>query len=153
MNIISKAIIKRLSLIVALLVLGGTPLSAMEARKSLYDNPRVLILGGVVEDIETQLEILTAAEGDMKERDIVVLVISKDTNDFEIQKALSHPEFINLDLKPYKAFMIPPDDSSFKLSLIGKDGGMKQEWNSPTSFDEIAVLIDQMPMRKREISN
>ncbi len=42
-------------------------------------------------------------------------------------------------------------DKEFKLVLVGKDGKVKLNTNSP-SIKELFVFIDGMPLRKREVS-
>jgi len=39
----------------------------------------------------------------------------------------------------------------FGISLIGKDGGMKNEWKEPASPADVFSLIDAMPMRREEM--
>lgn len=43
------------------------------------------------------------------------------------------------------------DRSGFKILLIGKDGGVKLENESPVAVKDIFGLIDSMPMRQREM--
>jgi hypothetical protein len=44
-----------------------------------------------------------------------------------------------------------PEKHSFKILLIGKDGGVKAQQNHPISREELFALIDGMPMRRAEI--
>ena len=40
----------------------------------------------------------------------------------------------------------------FKMLLIGKDGGVKETYSSPTLMNKVFALIDTMPMRKKEMN-
>lgn len=46
-----------------------------------------------------------------------------------------------------------PDDKSFHVVLIGKDGGVKKEWDKAVSIDELFNIIDAMPMRIQEMKD
>ena len=39
----------------------------------------------------------------------------------------------------------------FAVVLVGKDGGVKKVWRDPVNPREIFTIIDQMPMRRREM--
>ena len=45
-----------------------------------------------------------------------------------------------------------PKDLPFLVVLIGKDGGVKGQWQNPVSYQEIYGIIDAMPMRIREMN-
>ena len=40
---------------------------------------------------------------------------------------------------------------SFRVVLIGKDGGVKLRQEEPISVADLFALIDSMPMRKQEM--
>ena len=47
---------------------------------------------------------------------------------------------------------VPADcEGGFRISLIGKDGGVKNEWREPATPTEVFSLIDAMPMRREEM--
>ena len=46
---------------------------------------------------------------------------------------------------------IAPNDQSFRILLIGKDGGIKYESNQYVSLIQLFKLIDSMPMRQDEM--
>lgn len=78
-----------------------------------------------------QMTLLRAREGDLQERDVIVLT---DT-DPAARSAL------RLKMRP----------RGFMLVLVGKDGGIKLRKPFPWSVREISRSIDKMPMRQREI--
>ena len=78
-----------------------------------------------------QMELLRAREGDLRQRDVVVIT---DT-DPEARSAL------RLKLRP----------RGFMLAIIGKDGEIKIRKPFPWDVREITRSIDKMPIRKREI--
>lgn len=43
-------------------------------------------------------------------------------------------------------------NDNFEMKLIGKDGGVKEVYDTPTSMNKIYKLIDSMPMRKLEMN-
>ena len=44
------------------------------------------------------------------------------------------------------------DDSPFRITLIGKDGGRKLSRSKPVAVQELFGLIDSMPMRQAEMA-
>ena len=48
---------------------------------------------------------------------------------------------------------ITTNDQSFRILLIGKDGGIKYESNRSVSLIQLFELIDSMPMRKNEMQH
>jgi hypothetical protein len=42
---------------------------------------------------------------------------------------------------------------AFRVRLVGKDGGVKLDRNTPMTTDELFTIIDAMPMRQDEVSN
>ena len=46
-------------------------------------------------------------------------------------------------------FSVPPN--TFRLILVGKDGGIKLKRHDQASLEEVFELIDSMPMRQREM--
>lgn len=50
----------------------------------------------------------------------------------------------------YKHFGV--SESSFAVVLVGKDGTEKRRYSEPVQPDDLFSTIDQMPMRRREMS-
>jgi hypothetical protein len=78
-----------------------------------------------------QMSLLREREGELIERDIVVLT---DTD-----PAARSP--LRLQMRP----------RGFMLVLVGKDGGIKLRKPFPWDVREITRSIDKMPIRQREI--
>jgi len=80
----------------------------------------------------TQKQFLGNVEDGLRERDLLVFYLSgEDAN------------------KLKKRFDIP--ETAFALVLIGKDGGEKKRFTEPTQPAVLFDVIDQMPMRRREM--
>lgn len=100
--------------------------------------PRKLLLFGTGECamLHTQVEIFSHFKSEMKERDIVIeqfCLNQQNKNKFTTWKV--------------------PFDSSFKLLLIGRDGGEKFRSCKVVSAKVIFDIVDAMPMRIQEIKN
>lgn len=84
-------------------------------------------------------------ECELEDRDLVTLVITADG--FTSPRWMKH-EF---DLKSlFTAYEVEPD--SHTAILIGKDGGEKLRWGKKTDWELIKHVIDDMPMRQREMT-
>lgn len=79
--------------------------------------------------LQHQLDAFRAEAAALHDRDNVVIV------DIESESALRR--------------IFAPD--GFTVILIGKDGGEKLRRNRVVAVDELNALIDQMPMRRREM--
>jgi hypothetical protein len=93
---------------------------------------RVLLLFGPRDSSELvkQKLILAADPAGLEERDMMIL---------------EPPETERLQDR----FEIDP--AAFTAILVGKDGGEKLRSDRPVSLSELYGLIDQMPMRRREM--
>lgn len=80
---------------------------------------------------ERQLELLSERQGELVERDVVLIT---DTNKDERSD-------IRTKLRP----------RGFMLTLIGKDGGVKLRKPFPWNVRELTRQIDKMPLRRQEI--
>ena len=91
--------------------------------------------------------ILTFAD-DQDHPDLIRLKAEMKENECEIlNRDLLHFHFSN-DGKTGKHTTM--NDQSFKILLIGKDGGIKYESNHSISLFHLFELIDSMPMRQDE---
>ena len=81
----------------------------------------------------------------LQERDIVVVVMTKDG--FNKPSDVFSPEDIVRLEKLYKV-----SRNTHTAILIGKDGLEKYRWNEQTNWQHITQLVDNMPMRKKEIA-
>ncbi len=80
---------------------------------------------------QRQLELLTARQDELVERDVVIITDTDPGDRSEIRTKL----------RP----------RGFMLTLIGKDGGVKLRKPFPWDVRELSRSIDKMPMRKQEI--
>ena len=92
--------------------------------------------------------ILTFAD-DQDHPDLIRLKAEMKENECEIlNRDLLHFHFSN-DGKTGNH--ITTNDQSFRILLIGKDGGIKYESNQCVSLIQLFKLIDSMPMRQDEM--
>ena len=126
-----------------------SPVSGMSHSLNISGNPRVLILSGLQKQVLQQLNIFNPVQSEVYDRDIMTLIY--DGHNFKIVENLTAPQFVSSSLREYEVFKPQLNEEEFSLLLIGKDGGLKQKWVTPVSFNDIANIIDQMPMRQREM--
>ena len=94
--------------------------------------------------------ILTFAD-DQDHPDLIRLKAEMKENECEIlNRDLLHFHFSN-DGKTGNH--ITMNDQSFRILLIGKDGGIKYESNQYVSLIQLFELIDSMPMRQDEMQH
>ena len=94
--------------------------------------------------------IITLAK-DEDHPDLMRLKAEMKENKCEIlNRDLLHFNFINdHEIKNLTAI----NDKSFRILLIGKDGGVKYESNRFISLIQLFELIDSMPIRQREMQH
>ena len=96
-----------------------------------WKNRVLLIFGDPTTDkFQAQKTILAGNPEGLEDRDMVIL---------------EPPQTITL-AKRYKV-----DSRNFTVILVGKDGGEKLRQQEPVTLDQLFGLIDQMPMRRREM--
>ena len=94
--------------------------------------------------------ILTFAD-DEDHPDLIKLKAEMKENECEIlNRDLLHFHFSN-DGKTGK--LTTKNDQSYRILLIGKDGGIKYESNRSVSLIQLFELIDSMPMRQDEMQH
>ena len=94
--------------------------------------------------------ILTFAE-DEDHPDLIKLKVEMNENDCEIlNRDLLHFHFSN-DHKIGN--LTTTNDQSFRILLIGKDGGIKYESNRSVFLIQLFELIDSMPKRQNEMQH
>ena len=92
--------------------------------------------------------ILTFAD-DQDHPDLIRLKVEMKENECEVlNRDLLHFHFSN-DGKTGN--QTTKNDQSFRILLIGKDGGIKYESNQYVSLIQLFKLIDSMPMRQDEM--
>ena len=112
----------------------------------LWNNRVVLLFTDSFENKQFQDQKigLLSSKKELLERKLIVYTISKDYYQtiFENQRIPTQKRF-------YKKYNT--DDASFRIILIGLDGGIKMDTTKFTSPLEIFKMIDQMPMRQYEL--
>ena len=94
--------------------------------------------------------ILTFAD-DEDNADLIKLKVEMKENNCEIlNRDLLHFHFSNDGNIGNQTAM---NDQSFRILLIGKDGGNKYESNRSVSLNHLFELIDSMPMRQDEMQH
>lgn len=93
-----------------------------------------------------QATTLSANREGLGQRDVVVVVWEGDRAPSE------WPE--DTEIPPAEAFLrhftgLKPAD--WRVTLIGRDGRVKAEWDRPVATDELFVRIDSMPMGRLEM--
>lgn len=83
-------------------------------------------------DLLIQKKILQADEEGLTERDIIISLITPES-----------------DKKRFEKFM--KNGKGFRFILIGKDGGIKLSSDKPVTLKQLFALIDSMPMRRYEV--
>ncbi len=83
-------------------------------------------------DLLIQKKILQADEEGLAERDIIISLITPES-----------------DKKRFEKFM--KNGKGFRFILIGKDGGIKLSSDKPVKLEQLFALIDSMPMRRYEV--
>jgi hypothetical protein len=83
-------------------------------------------------DLLIQKKILQADEEGLTERDIIITLITPES-----------------DKKRYNKLM--KNGKCFRFILIGKDGGEKLSSEKPVTLEQLFALIDGMPMRRYEV--
>lgn len=115
-----------------LLLLTTIPTTANPTMKDYRWKNRVLLTFGnpTSDKLRDQKAILATDPDGLEDRDLVIL----------------EPPQTNTLAKRYKV-----DPKNFTVILVGKDGGEKLRQQEPVTLDQLFGLIDQMPMRQREM--
>ena len=81
----------------------------------------------------TQKQIFSGLEDGLHERNLLIFYLFSDEGADKLRRRFNVSE------------------KAFTLVLIGKDGGEKERFLEPTQPTMLFDIIDQMPMRRREI--
>jgi hypothetical protein len=114
----------------------------------------VLVLSESAEPDDTGPAWLSAARArvrDLAERDLIVLVIARDSG--------AVPEAADLPAPTFRVLRDGYGEETARLGgapafyLVGKDGAIKRAARSAPPLDELFSLIDSMPMRQAEMDS
>ena len=142
--------IPRRALLRALAVLPLVPAGAVPARASGLDpyrwRNRVLILRVERFDqvaLAQQKALLREDPRGLADRDMVAFAVTADAVVPIVGEAPASP--------PSLRIVRARPERGFQAVLIGKDGGVKAQWNRPVPMATLFAAIDAMPMRQREM--
>tara|TARA_B100000700_G_C14961144_1_gene816518 strand:+ start:1044 stop:1490 length:447 start_codon:yes stop_codon:yes gene_type:complete len=123
---------------------------AVFSLEDLEWNNRVLIISGDENenDIVEQLNLFKNKEYEILDRDLVI--ISPVKNQLQISYD-GLKTYQLLDKESSRTISDKYSLSSFKIILIGKDGGVKFSSKNQTQMNNINSIIDAMPMRQQEM--
>lgn len=96
-------------------------------------------------DYQQQISLLEKEIEELKERKLVVYNFTKTDFLVNFESAWKNSNELFTKFNPNKA--------TFKIWLIGLDGGIKLAQPTVLSKEKLFAIIDGMPMRKREIRN
>jgi len=92
----------------------------------------------------SQLGLLEAVEGGLRERDMSVIRVFADE-----RVAIDGQTHDKSAASFYRRFAVDRDD--FRVILVGKDGSVKLDQDRAVASDDLFALIDAMPMRQYEM--
>lgn len=129
--------------IILLVMIGMPALSMAQLEQHRWQDRIILIFASSEEqqDFQEQWQDLQKDTAGLAERDLVVYTIFEDQS------------LHNLTATGVKQLQkrFHTDQSPFKVLLLGKDGGIKAQQNSPIPRADFFALIDGMPMRRAEM--
>ncbi|KAM3089936.1 DUF4174 domain-containing protein [Phormidesmis sp. 146-35] len=97
-------------------------------------------------DYRSQLQFLKAQQSQLVDRNLLLIRVFKETG-FVGDQAINSEAIAQLR----KRYGIQSDE--FRIILVGKDGTEKRRETAPTAMNAIYRQIDQMPMRRQEMSD
>ena len=108
---------------------------------------RVLVLAAPAtsdERLRKQLADIEETRRYFEERDMVLVLALEEAGSKAGRSRLTREQARGVRAT------LDADAGSFKLALIGKDGGVKHRASKPVEMTELYVLIDSMPIRRAE---
>lgn len=97
--------------------------------------------------IDQQLNLFSAHQAGMDERDLIVFKVLSD----KVIQPQGKEYDKNAAEKLRRQYNV--DENDFTVILIGKDGTEKLRQQKVLSIDKLFATIDAMPMRRREMRN
>lgn len=118
--------------LIALIAATALPATAQEVLDEyLWQARPIVLFANSPNDprLVQQLDMLTQAERDLEERDVVIIVDTDDESD------------LRTEFRP----------RDFQFLLIGKDGQVQYRRPDPVPVRELVRVIDRMPLRRQEM--
>ena len=135
-------------LTVAILLVPSMTSSSADTLDDLRWKNRLLIVihsDAASESARQQFDAWSADPQAASERELLLISVHSDgtgtINLAELSRAAAQSV-----LKRFRRL-----DEEFSVVLVGKDGTEKQRWQEPVNMSEVFLLIDAMPMRRREM--
>ena len=99
-----------------------------------FSNREILLVAQRIDDPDLliQKKILQADEEGLAERDIIITVITPESDKKRFEKLMKNGK-------------------GLRFILIGKDGDIKLSSDKPVTLEQLFALIDSMPMRRYEV--
>jgi hypothetical protein len=146
-NKIVKAFTVIIIIFMALLIFDRNNIMPMDFTRFQWKNRLLFLFAPDSNDRSfqrLQSEIM-AQKAEVEDRDLVVFEV--------LERGPSRMNTIHLEQETVDSIRkrFAMRRSTFRVILIGKDGGMKLKRDSQASLEEIFDLIDSMPMRKNEM--
>ena len=123
----------------------------------------ILLLSLMAIMIQKELQGIELSRYLWKNRIILTFADDEDHADLirlKVEMKENNCEILNRDLLFFHfsndgrtGNLITTNDKSFRILLIGKDGGIKYESNRSVSLIHLFELIDSMPMRQDEMQH
>lgn len=111
-----------------------------------WKNRIVLVFTSTQDQLyQQQLEVLNGDQSGMRDRELLVFTILPEDVIDPNEKVLGKETADKLRQK----YRVSVDE--FAVILIGKDGGQKLRESDLLTTDQLFGIIDQMPMRRREM--
>ena len=134
-------------------------LDAMTLQPYLWNNRLLLIFASTTADpvYVNQLSVYDGLAHELLDRNMIWFHIFAERSDsYDVS-----PSYVDEGQKPFAKLpgelinrlrgMYNPDDTPFRVVLIGKDGGVKYDTTELFGPDQLFPIIDAMPMRQQEM--
>lgn len=97
------------------------------------------------ESYQTQMDRFSSLEDELRDRDLILISI------FNEECSTLNGEVISDSSSQSIRERLSPEENSYSIFLIGKDGGVKLNQDEVLKPVELFRVIDRMPMRQREM--
>lgn len=139
----------------AILLFGAQASNADVIFKSIKWHNRVLVLsvGEDVGEVEEQISLLESFAADIETRELIVLRLN--TKVLERVPELSPFPFQTQILESrqerrYYDDLFKSDINELRVSLVGLDGEMKQQWDGVVAPQDVFDMIDETPVDEKK---
>ncbi|MFN6485775.1 MULTISPECIES: DUF4174 domain-containing protein [unclassified Nostoc] len=136
---------------IAATVQGSThaiKMSSFKLSSQKWQNRVLLIFAPSVDNhsYQQQMQLFNQHQNGFKERDLVLIRVLPN-------ESYTNGQLIDESSTVKLRNHFGVDKESFRVILVGKDGGVKRSDNTPVQATAIFEQIDAMPMRQQEMQN